>query len=60
MSAPDNFKFADIPAPATPDEARFVELVRLVVREELRKRDEAIFVAASGALTYFQIARGIP
>jgi hypothetical protein len=37
MSTPDNFNFADIPAPSTPVEKRFVELVRGVVRDELSK-----------------------
>lgn len=41
MSAPDNFKFAEIPPASTPDEARIVELVRATMREEFRRRDEA-------------------
>lgn len=56
MSTPDNFKFADIPAPSTPEEKRFVELVRAVVRDELRKHDDAFMTAVSASALSFGLA----
>jgi hypothetical protein len=58
MSTPDNFNFADILAPSTPDEARIVELVRAVVRDELRKRDDLIIAAVADALRRHSKPRG--
>lgn len=68
MSAPDNFHFAEIQPPSTPDERRIIELMRYVVREELRtvvraelrRRDQDIMAIESEALEAFRIARCAP
>jgi hypothetical protein len=52
----DNFKFATIPAPSSPDERRFVELVRMVIREENSKRDEAMITAVTNAVLSYSSA----
>jgi hypothetical protein len=58
MSPPDNFKFADIPAPSTPEEKRFVELFRAVVRDEMHKQDDRIVDAISRGIAAFLVSRG--
>lgn len=45
----DTFKFADIPAPSTPDEKRIVELVRAVVRDEMSKHADVLIEAFTKA-----------
>jgi hypothetical protein len=58
MSETDNFRFADIPAPSTPGEHRFVELVRAVVRDEMHKQDDRIVDAISRGIAAFLVSRG--
>jgi hypothetical protein len=55
--SPDNFNFADIPPASTPDEQRFVELIRAVVRDENHKRDDRIVDAISRGMAAFLNSR---